>query len=125
MDALIARLADTASGYDDESVRARERGDKAEADYYRGKRDGVGDARRQVLRALNEERRKKGGFAVMTRKDFELIAGVLASLDPDVLTNEQHQWIAEAFADRLAETNPNFDRERFMAAASAETEAVK
>jgi hypothetical protein len=65
----------------------------------------------------------------MTRKDFELIAGVLAdastknNLDgPYVTEYLAGKWdaireIAEAFADRLGDTNPRFDIDRFLQAA--------
>lgn len=60
----------------------------------------------------------------MTKKDFELIAGVLR--DTEAITLKSHWdavWkdrdrLAEAFADALATTNPRFDRERFIAAAT-------
>ena len=45
----------------------------------------------------------------MTRRDFELIAGVLRETNA---TPEQ----AQAFASALAATNPRFDRERFLSA---------
>jgi hypothetical protein len=49
----------------------------------------------------------------MTKRDFELIAAVLANLpemrvDPDT--------VAEEFADALATTNPRFDRTKFLTA---------
>jgi hypothetical protein len=48
----------------------------------------------------------------MTRKDFELIAQVLS----EVSDLPYRQQIAKNFADKLANTNPRFDRERFLAA---------
>lgn len=52
----------------------------------------------------------------MTKKDFELIAEVIATLPESISYNDQEQ-VAAAFADRLATTNPRFDRDRFMDAA--------
>lgn len=62
----------------------------------------------------------------MTRKDFELIAEVLKSSKP--LTrlagskDRTFQWhcMVEEFASRLATTNGNFDRERFLRACGYE-----
>lgn len=53
----------------------------------------------------------------MTRKDFELIAGVLNKAD-DVADQQTIEALAEMFADVLAKTNPNFNRQRFIATAS-------
>lgn len=53
----------------------------------------------------------------MTRQDFELIAGVVASIDSK---DNTQTYVAELFADRLAETNPRFDRERFIEAATGQ-----
>ena len=49
----------------------------------------------------------------MSRKDFQLIARTIASLDLDVATR---RTVATAFASTLAGTNGRFDRERFVAA---------
>lgn len=50
----------------------------------------------------------------MTRKDFELIAATIRTLDR---TSERVRvYIAVEFADNLASTNPHFDRARFIAA---------
>ena len=51
----------------------------------------------------------------MTTRDFELIAGVIASLNPAV--PRLRHYVADRFADALAGTNPRFDRQRFLAAA--------
>lgn len=48
----------------------------------------------------------------MTKKDFELIAGVLA----DVHKKGNKICVVELLADALAETNPRFDRGRFLTA---------
>ena len=56
--------------------------------------------------------------ATLQHRHFAVIAGILANLDRDSLglTQGQHQNIAEDFADNLANTNPKFDRRRFMVA---------
>jgi hypothetical protein len=55
----------------------------------------------------------------MTKRDYELIAEVVKdlrnlSLVPDFEVNPQ--VIAQTFADRLAKTNPRFDRAKFLRA---------
>ena len=57
----------------------------------------------------------------MTRKDFELIASILAASKPDSDGNsydEKKQWelTVNEFADCLPSSNANFDRERFLKA---------
>jgi hypothetical protein len=54
----------------------------------------------------------------VTRKDFELIAKVIANLDG--IRNSDHEFVAERFADALAGTNSQFDRKRFLAASGIE-----
>ena len=49
----------------------------------------------------------------MTRKDYELIA---ATIRASRVTGEAFQAIALAFADKLAEGNPRFNRAQFLAA---------
>lgn len=49
----------------------------------------------------------------MTKKDFVLIAKSIKSLDLDPIARRS---AAEVFADNLMDTNPNFDRSRFIAA---------
>lgn len=54
----------------------------------------------------------------MQRAHFQLIADVLKGVKgfyPPV-GEAQHENIAEAFADRLRSTNPNFNRSRFLEA---------
>ena len=53
----------------------------------------------------------------MTRKDFEIIAGIIAQMNP-ISENAQGYKVAlvEHFADNLTVTNPNFDKERFIKA---------
>lgn len=53
----------------------------------------------------------------MTRRDYELIARVLArARGPGGLYSEDVDTLARDMADALASTNPRFDRERFLAA---------
>jgi len=49
----------------------------------------------------------------MTARDFRAIADIIARFQG--LTVEES--LARAFADMLAQTNPRFDRSRFLAAA--------
>lgn len=51
----------------------------------------------------------------MTRRDFQLIAGVLAETRNIEATSRE--LYARAFADALVSTNERFDRERFLRAA--------
>jgi len=54
----------------------------------------------------------------MTRKDFELIAGVLnRAINNPSYDNDTAQDIADSFADVLAGTNARFDKKRFLEAA--------
>ena len=55
----------------------------------------------------------------MQRRHFEFIAGVLETAR-HYLEGDDHRAIIAAFSWRLAETNPNFDRERFLAACRGE-----
>lgn len=51
----------------------------------------------------------------MTRKDFNLIAGVIERSNLDL---ESKEGLAKDFARELAGTNPNFNPERFVSAAT-------
>ena len=51
----------------------------------------------------------------MTHKDFELIAQTIRS-SMSYKNEGTRRCVAFDFADALAETNPNFDRERFLKA---------
>ena len=53
----------------------------------------------------------------MTRKDYELIARVLRNSD-EMIDEMALEALAENFADELADTNPGFDRARFISAAT-------
>lgn len=59
----------------------------------------------------------------MTKRDFVLIANVLQSLGKDEAhcfdNEDDRKAIAARFAGMLAATNPNFDRDRFIYAATA------
>ena len=55
----------------------------------------------------------------MTRKDFELIAEALRlahDYRPAGSPEATLALVGDIFADKLAGTNPNFDRERFLKA---------
>lgn len=52
----------------------------------------------------------------MTRKDFELIAKVLKQSENEIIDDLALEGLAETFADYLIETNPAFDRARFLKA---------
>jgi hypothetical protein len=54
----------------------------------------------------------------MTRKDFELIAATIRNLDNADHLNKR--IIAERFANSLECSNPRFNRERFVTAATKE-----
>ena len=49
----------------------------------------------------------------MTRKDFVLIASVIANLSFD---DDTRAGVAEDFANKFGSTNARFDRERFLKA---------
>lgn len=57
----------------------------------------------------------------MSRKDFALIARSISSLDLDPIARRS---AAEVFADNLAETNPDFLRNRFILACLREGEKL-
>ncbi len=49
----------------------------------------------------------------MTRKDFQIIANAIKEVNQRKAKGER---IAQLFADALQNTNPNFNRERFIEA---------
>ncbi len=60
--------------------------------------------------ALNKD--KTTGLAPMQHRHFATIATIIRDSN-----NAAHRhYMANVFADRLGETNPNFDRERFTSA---------
>jgi hypothetical protein len=64
----------------------------------------------------NAERTEKGQQE-MTRKDYELIAGVFAGIAEIIDINETvGADIAQRLADALEEENPRFNRARFLSA---------
>jgi hypothetical protein len=56
----------------------------------------------------------------MTKKDYELIAGVMARLSADFTNGGEDtvslSLVAQELADVLDTTNPRFDRARFLTA---------
>lgn len=53
----------------------------------------------------------------MTKRDFELIARVIRSVPSwDESDSARRRELAMTFANALTETNPRFDRERFLEA---------
>lgn len=66
--------------------------------------------------ALNKDR--TSGKGELQHRHFATIAAILADLDGENsgVSRGQHRDICEHFADHLAETNPRFDRDRFLAA---------
>ena len=59
----------------------------------------------------------------MTKKDFELIAGVLRGKRPEPLCRTSYAlWLitAESFAQALSDAHPRFDTLRFLAACGVE-----
>jgi len=51
----------------------------------------------------------------MTKKDFQLIADIIKTVDDDI----QRTWLAILFAKKLADTNPRFDKATFLVACNA------
>lgn len=59
----------------------------------------------------------KRGNTEMTRKDYQLIAGVFAGIAEIIDINETvGADIAQRLADALEEENPRFNRARFLSA---------
>lgn len=58
----------------------------------------------------------------MSKKDFELIADVLSEAQGIYASSPENmrENIAYIFADVLSETNPRFDRDRFLIACDVE-----
>lgn len=53
----------------------------------------------------------------MTRQHFALIAETIAGLeDSHVIGEREREFIAARFASQLSNTNPNFNRARFLRA---------
>lgn len=60
------------------------------------------------------------GMADMQHRHFATIATIIRTRLYGDLTKEQRNIVAEAFADALPATNPNFDRRRFLLACGIE-----
>jgi hypothetical protein len=54
----------------------------------------------------------------MTKKDFVLLADTLAG-SKHYMDQAGYELVCRVFASRLAQTNPRFDRERFLKACDA------
>jgi hypothetical protein len=90
-----------------------------------GRREGHDDATRsgkpsttRAIHTLKISRRDE-----MTSRDFRAIAATIAELDVPASAAEgtvhaYRMYVAQAFARTLSSTNPRFDRERFIAAAT-------
>lgn len=57
------------------------------------------------------------GISPMQHRHFATIAAIIRGMAADVYGPEQ---VATEFADRLCDTNPNFDRLRFLLACGVE-----
>jgi len=60
------------------------------------------------------------GKADMEHRHFATIAAIIRNCDKGLIpcsTNATRQFMAELFADELADTNPKFNRARFIRAA--------
>ena len=75
---------------------------------------------------LKKDRRTAQRGVQMQHRHFALIADVLRKAKPTVGSPDhpqdrgaelQHHYLIEKFADALADTNHNFDRDRFLTAA--------
>jgi len=63
---------------------------------------------------------KTSGKGELQHRHFATIAAILAELGPNQgVFDNQRQGICEHFADHLADTNPRFDRARFLVACGA------
>lgn len=75
--------------------------------------------------ALRKDRTNaNGGMDTVQHRHFAAIAGILHELTPArdklSLSRTTHQYICRLFADRLASSNPRFDRSRFLRACGIE-----
>jgi hypothetical protein len=64
----------------------------------------------------------------MTKQDFELIADTIKQLSTVTCTFHGascHRYLAERFADRLRQTNPRFNRQRFLSACGIDSDLVE
>jgi hypothetical protein len=56
----------------------------------------------------------------MTRKDYELIASILRDSLDNIVDDMAHEALSDVFAEELENTNPRFNRERFLRACGVE-----
>ena len=66
---------------------------------------------------------QRTGLAPMQHRHFSTVALILREVrqcDPTLLDAETFETLCRRFAIRLADTNPKFDRERFLAACGVE-----
>jgi hypothetical protein len=74
-----------------------------------------GKARRPAQEVLTPMHHAGYRCPPMTRQHFCFIASIVATLDGE------REHVAEAFAAMLAETNPRFNRARFIAACEVQS----
>jgi hypothetical protein len=55
----------------------------------------------------------------MTRKDYRLIASILKNSLDNIVDDMAHEALSDVFAEELANTNPRFNREKFLRACGA------
>lgn len=68
-----------------------------------------------------QRNRGRNGAPLFQHRHFAVIAAVIADMPKHAASlRAQRESCANAFADRLAATNPNFDRSRFIAACKLE-----
>lgn len=75
----------------------------------------VQTAQVQDLAGVRGKTAQHGKAQQMTRKDFQLIADVLRNAD-EIIDADAMEALASMFTARLTETNPAFDRARFLTA---------
>ena len=64
--------------------------------------------------ALRKDRNT--GVANMEHRHFATVAAIIADMDDGTMSRDDVRCVAEHFARKLADTNPRFDRERFLRA---------
>lgn len=67
--------------------------------------------------ALRKDRTMPSGRAVFQHRHYAVIADIIRKLE---LPGDHHETVLRHFALHLRETNPNFNRDRFVAAARKE-----
>lgn len=67
--------------------------------------------------ARKDQRNAQGDLGQMQHRHFAVIAGIIASMPDHAATLRTcKRSVALQFADKLANTNPRFDRRRFLLA---------